>query len=161
VLGVRKPEAYICDAGLDDSVYVIGPYVSPCGGCDAIQPYFLIPELVDKYAARGHVIFEGMLVSSTYGSVGASLEKYGKEAVLLFLDTPLETCLEYVRKRRNARGVEKPLNEKNTRNKYEQIAWFRKRMKEKGESKLTFLETSAEAAVPFMLKLLQGGVPSG
>src|SRR5690606_34634055 len=48
-------------------VYILGPYSTPTGGCDSIQPYDLILELMEKYAARGHVIFEGVLISSSYG----------------------------------------------------------------------------------------------
>lgn len=99
-------------------LYVTGSYETACGGCDGIQPYAEIWPRVVRYAALGHVLFEGALVSSSYGNIGRASEAYGDEFVFAFLDTPLELCLERVAARRKARGDLRPLNPKNTEVKY-------------------------------------------
>ena len=86
-------------------VFVLGPYQTATGGCDRIQHYERIPPLIQNPAARGHVIFEGVIVSSTYGQVGALLQRWGKQAVMLTLDTPLEECVRRVNVRRGPRGA--------------------------------------------------------
>ena len=48
------------------------------------------------------------------------------------LDTPVETCLERVRQRRLARGDERPLNEKNTRDKWTQTMQTAKTLAREG-----------------------------
>ena len=56
--GPSHPQAYVgALPGVGGNVVVLGRYDIPCGGCDAIQPFDLIPPLIEKYAARGHVIF--------------------------------------------------------------------------------------------------------
>lgn len=160
--GTRAPEAYLTRApGVVDPIYVLGPYHSPCGGCDAVQPYSLILDLLSRYGERGHVLFEGLFVSSSYGSVCKTLEPWGQDAVLLFLNTPLEVCLEHVRQRRATRGDCKPFNEANTRDKFAQIVGLREKLASplyRGSAQtFTVLETSAADAVPLILQLLQRG----
>ena len=40
LFAMLKPEAYKCSVvpGIGYPLHVLGPYVTPCGGCDAIQP---------------------------------------------------------------------------------------------------------------------------
>jgi hypothetical protein len=102
-------------------LYVIGPYENACGGCDAIQPYSEIWPRVEKYAEEGHVIFEGVLISTNYGTIGTSSEKYGRDFVFAFLNTPLDICLERIKARRLARGNTKPLNPYQTEWKHKAI----------------------------------------
>lgn len=103
-------------------LFVIGPYTSACGGCDAIQPYDRIWPLVDKYGALGyHVLFEGALVSSSYGNIGRSSEAYGDNFVFAFMDTPLDVCLERIVARRAAKGNFKPLDPTNTEFKFHAV----------------------------------------
>jgi hypothetical protein len=85
-LGPRRPEAYRCDVpGVKAPVYVLGPYNTPCGGCDAIQPYDNVITLLNKYGDKGHVLFEGMIIAGAYGRVGEALEKWGKDVVQIQL----------------------------------------------------------------------------
>src|ERR1044071_6153178 len=43
LFGLRHPEAYeLRLPHVARSIYVMGPYQTPCGGCDAIQPFALI-----------------------------------------------------------------------------------------------------------------------
>jgi thymidylate kinase len=106
IFGPRLPEAY--KLTLPHPAYVIGPYLTPCGGCDRILPFALIPQLIEKYAQQGHVVFEGLLLSTFYGDIGRLLET--RDSVVLFLDTPLELCIERVEARRRAAGNFRPFN---------------------------------------------------
>lgn len=103
-------------------LFIIGPYRTQCGGCDAITGYQdVLPPLLDRYAAKGNVLFEGLLISGGYGSVGqalGSLRDKGHRVVFALLDTPLEVCLDRIAARRAQRGVTEPLNPRNTEQKY-------------------------------------------
>lgn len=101
--------------------YAVGNYDKACGGCDSIQPYSLIwPEVV-RLAALGHVLFEGALVSSSYGNIGRASETYGDQFIFAFLNTPLSVCLARIQQRRLDRGDHRPLNPKNTEGKFNSI----------------------------------------
>jgi protein gp37 len=157
LFGTSKPEAYECVVpGVERMLYVLGPYETPCGGCDSILPYGLILGLLRKYAARGHVLFEGLLIGDSYGSVGALLDQLSGEGVscaVIRLNTPLDECLERVQQRRSQRGDRRPLNPKNT------IAHFErslnsKRLFEVEGSRATWLDLSAEEANAAILRML-------
>ena len=109
-----RPNNYVMTLSNGDKLFVVGSYVNACGGCDGIQPYSLIWPRVAKFAELGHVLFEGALVSSSYGNIGRSMESYGDRAVFAFLDTPLQVCLDRIQQRRLAKGNIKPLDPKNT-----------------------------------------------
>jgi hypothetical protein len=115
-----KPVGYVMES-CAGKLFVVGPYETACGGCDAVQPYALIWPKVVEYAAQGHVLFEGALVSSSYGNIGRDSEVYGDDFVFAFLNTPLDVCLERIRKRRESKGNTKPLDPKNTRVKFENV----------------------------------------
>jgi hypothetical protein len=113
----KKPDGYkVSIPGLKKPVFIVGSYKTACGGCDGIQPYALIWPRVEKYAKEGHVVFEGALVSSSYGNIGRASEPYGDDMVFAFMDTPVETCIEWIKKRREKSGknYSKPFNPKNT-----------------------------------------------
>jgi hypothetical protein len=156
-LGPRRPEAYRCDVpGVKAPVYVLGPYNTPCGGCDAIQPYDNVITLLNKYGDKGHVLFEGMIIAGAYGRVGEALEKWGKDVVLIFLTTTLDQCLENIRRRRQGRGDDRPLSEKNTRVKFKQIQLVLKRLRVKKDIGQEFkvLELASEDVLPTILEML-------
>lgn len=117
----KKPEGYRVDLPWGKQLYVVGSYETACGGCDAIQPYSLIWPRVVEYAQLGHVLFEGALVSSSYGNIGRASEEYGDQFVFAFMTTPLEVCLQRIAARRLARGDTRPLNPKNTEGKLRSI----------------------------------------
>jgi hypothetical protein len=102
-LGLRAPEAYRLDAPFG-RVYAIGPYLARCGGCDALGSIDRVIELLREYSTKGHVIFEGLLISSMYGSVGAFLETFGKDALVAFLTTSRERCYQQLCKRQSESG---------------------------------------------------------
>jgi thymidylate kinase len=70
-----------------------------------------------------HVLFEGALVSSSYGiQIGKASEEFGDDVVFAFLDAPLATCLERIKQRRAAKGNFQPLNPDNTAKKFDSVA---------------------------------------
>lgn len=120
-------------------LFVVGPYVTACGGCDAVQPYSDIWPLVDRYAQMGwDVLFEGALVSSSYGSIGHSMNYWqtnqGATCKFAFLDTPLATCLERIAARRAARGNFEPVNPLNTTVKHQNVLRTKDQMRKLGSS---------------------------
>lgn len=154
VLGPRRPEATRLNIrGVTKPVYVLGPYHVASGGCDQIQPYDLILELLERYAAKGHVVFEGVIVSSSYGRVGRLMEKWGQEAVMAFLNTSLEQCIENVKKRRGAKGDNREFNPKNLTSKYNQILDSREKIRAAGT--LRVVELELDTAYNQILSLLK------
>lgn len=111
----KRPEGYKVTVlpELRKPLFVVGPYATACGGCDAVQPYDLIWPRVLEYAKKGHVLFEGALVSSSVGEIGRAMAQR-KDCVVCFLDTPIDVCLARIAARRAARGDERPLNPHNT-----------------------------------------------
>lgn len=121
VEGRKKPLYYS-----DGKVSVIGHYESPCGGVDTISGYNTLMNLVRERADVGHVLMEGLLLSED--SKQTILHLRNRPLRVLYLNTPLETCIERIKGRRAARGNEKPLNETNTRNRYGVILRTRARL---------------------------------
>jgi hypothetical protein len=60
------------------------------------------------------VLFEGALVSSSYGNIGRASEVYGDDMVFCFMDTPVDKCIQRIKLRRESKGNTKPLNPSNT-----------------------------------------------
>lgn len=118
LFGPVHPEAYALHGISSRPTYLIGSYEQVCGGCDSISTQDGICDRVRKYAALGHVVFEGLLLSHLYGRYEALDRELGQPYVWAFLDTPLEVCLDRVRARRIARGVTKELNPTNTTQKW-------------------------------------------
>lgn len=137
-LGNKRPYGY--DVTLSNSeLFVVGPYVTACGGCDAVQPYSEIWPMVDRAAQEGkHVLLEGALVSSSYGSIGHAMNywqtRQSTDCYFAFLDTPLELCLERIAERRAARGNFEPVNPKNTTVKFENVARTKDQMRKLGSA---------------------------
>lgn len=104
-------------------LFVVGSYATACGGCDAIQPYANIwPRIAAAADTGAHVLFEGALVSSSYGNIGRASEQYGDDMVFAFLDTPLSVCLERIAQRRAAKGNFEPVDPANTEAKFLSVA---------------------------------------
>lgn len=151
----NKPEAYrLILEGIPDPVFALGPYTLACGGCDAVQPYDIILDLIRDYATQGHVVFEGALVSSSFGRIGALLEQRGQEAVFAFLTTPPEECLRRIVQRRLDRGDLRPLNPANTLGKVRSIESSKKTIAAKGTVRMVDLDY--KSPVDGLLDLLKG-----
>lgn len=157
-LGIMKngrPEAYrLRVPRVHGDVYVLGPYETACGGCDAIQPYDRILQLISKYGTMGHVLLEGALVSSSYGRIGRMMEQVGREGVFAFMMTPIEECLSRISARRAQRGDDRPLNPANTLNKQRSIENSRKQVEAAGILRAVDLPVGGE--LDEIVSLLRG-----
>lgn len=112
------------------NVAVIGSYESTCGGCDTIHGYPLLIQTVrERLAERYHVLMEGLLLSE---DVKQTLSLPHPLLQIIFLATPLDTCLERVKARRAARGNDKPLNPHNTSNRVDTINRARAKLEDAG-----------------------------
>jgi hypothetical protein len=152
----KRPEGYkVVIPGLRRALYVVGPYETACGGCDAIQPYELIWPRVEAYARKGHVLFEGALVSSSVGNIGRAMAARKKHCVVGFLDTPLAVCISRIEKRRAARGDDRPLNPKNTTVKHQAVERSRPKLEELGLRCVTLKHKGSQAMTQVIQILLE------
>ena len=93
-------------------LYVIGSYEMLSGGCDTFGGKgrtLNIIKAVEKYSKKGNVLYEGFILSgvwSAYKDLSNRLDK----SLWLFMDTPIDVCIDRVLKRRRARGNDKPFN---------------------------------------------------
>lgn len=151
-LGPRMPEAYeLMVPKCKTKTYLLGPYLTDCGGCDRLIPYELIPDLIKKYAPKGHVLFEGIIVTSVYGQVGALMEQWKKNSIFLFLDTTLDECLNRIEKRRDKGRDDRLI--KNVSAKYDTALRVKKKVLE--DNIMTAMDVSSATAKEVILKLLQ------
>lgn len=75
--------------------YVMGRYETQCGGWDALSYKGSHQDLEDmciQAAALGHVIFEGLTVSSSYTRWLNVSKAYPGQMIFAFMDTPEEIC---------------------------------------------------------------------
>jgi hypothetical protein len=115
----------------DVPITILGSYKNQNGGCDTIQPYYRIPELIKltmmEEMKPGILFFEGLLISHSFGSVGKTMEQYGSRAMTGFLDTPLSVCIHRIEARRKERGVTKEFNARNVIKDHDRVAKCRLR----------------------------------
>lgn len=99
-------------------VVVLGHYNSACGGCDTIGSARKVFELTSLVLDSGpvQVLQEGLLLSE---DVKWTLQM--PHPLVLFLNTPLETCLAQIGKRRAAAGNDEPVDPANTTNRVKTI----------------------------------------
>lgn len=120
--GTDKIVAYsIVLPGAGQNVFPIGSYEANCGGVDTIPKWQDVTERVDKFHPLGHVIFEGLLQSTYYGSMGEWSQQYGDNFIYAYLNTPLEVCMERLHARRAKNGTKRALNEQQARDKWETV----------------------------------------
>lgn len=153
-LGPRLPEAYELTLPKCKPTFVLGPYETVCGGCDRLIPFDLIPVMISEYAKKGHVIFEGVIISSVFGQVGTLMEQHGKDAVMLFLDTSLEECINRVQNRRDGRDDDRDFDPSNLALKYRSNERVKEKVKAAGIIKA--VTANSTDAHKIILKLLQG-----
>lgn len=83
---------------------VIGSYENVCGGCDGIKTQQEAKDRVREAANHGHVLFEGVLISTIFGPWLEFSQQNGG-MVWAFLDTPLEVCLERIQIRNGGKPI--------------------------------------------------------
>ena len=91
IFGPTRPEAMRlrCERPL----YALGPY--PVCGADAVISKLGVKgiiTLLEKYAPQGDVIFEALIISSMYGTVGEWLKTHSDSVTIAVLDVSLEQC---------------------------------------------------------------------
>lgn len=151
----NKVEAYMLDvpAITDDPVFVLGSYDNNCGGMDTVSSAQTAIEMVSKYTKMGHVVHEGLLQSTYYGAMGTDSKRYGDRYVYVFLDTPIELCLERVIARREANGSTNKFNPQLTRDKHATIERLKKRLPALGHRVETLQHD--QPMLPQLLELLK------
>jgi hypothetical protein len=134
----RKPDGYVlmADPKLDVRLtYVIGSYENVCGGCDGIHTQEEARQRVRTYVNTGHVIFEGLLLSTIFDSYrlfDREMTGLGHKYIWAFLDTPIQLCIDRVKSRRAERSETKPLDESKTRSKWETMRRIQMKCKAAG-----------------------------
>lgn len=127
--GRKKPVAYM---NVDDQIYIMGHYESPCGGCDnigsAAEVYNTIQAM--RLPLFPTILCEGLLLSEDVKWTSKLAE--GTKVKTLFLTTPVEQCLDQIRSRRKEAGNEKELKTHNTTNRVAVIERARVRLEEAG-----------------------------
>jgi hypothetical protein len=91
-LGKRQPEAIKLHR-FPRPLFALGPY--PTAGCDAIVARLGVQGIIDlleKYSPHGDVIFEGLIISSMFGAIGAWLHNH-PPAIVAVLDVTMTECL--------------------------------------------------------------------
>ena len=122
VLGVKMRPAHTTE-NWRWPLFAVGKYDNVCGGMDTVPSQAACVTLVANAYDYGHVLCEGLLASGVGPKAtlpAACIALAGPNAWFLCLDTPLEVCLERVRKRREARGDDREFNPENTKSKWEQ-----------------------------------------
>ena len=148
------------EPGLD--IIVVGSYRTACGGLDGVnsfdRQFRAIRQAVRLLSghteppAEGAVLCEGVLASTVAGS----WFKFAKELrtvqietrmAFCYLDTPVEVCLERIRKRQEAAGKVRPINEQLVRDKERAVAATREKAIAAGELVYDLPWESADVAL--------------
>lgn len=114
LLGPRKPEAYLVRPiyAVKKPLHVLGPYHTAAGGADQFIPFALLEEAVRRYKDRGHILLESYITHGKTSDMENMCRAMGKQCIIAFMDTPIETCIENVKKRRAEKGITKEYSPK-------------------------------------------------
>jgi hypothetical protein len=107
-IGRKKPIGYHLNFS-PMPVIVMGHYEIQTGGCDTIQKMDDVYEFARNWNTEGHVLMEGIMLSGERLRA-IQLHKDGFELKVVALNTPLDECLENVKKRRESKGNDKPFD---------------------------------------------------
>ncbi len=135
------------------NLYVIGRYSgAPCSGADGLYPLKdVVLPLVQHYAKLGHVIVEGLVLSSAVSLWTDIAEEFPGEVTLAFMDTPAEKCIAQVYHRNGG----KQINEKQLTSHHGTITRQRQRFADMGITTVLIDHTKAYEQVFNLLK--EGG----
>lgn len=89
-------------------VYIIGSYdkgKGRIGGADTIRTQDIVCNRIRRFHKRGHVIFEGFIISGLYSRYKALSDEVGG-MIWAYLDTPLELCIERISKRNKGKAFQ-------------------------------------------------------
>jgi len=109
----RQPISYFCRRPGGRTLYVPGHYETACGGCDTIKTPDKVYALIEQALGQNmDVIYEGIIVQDDTRRL---LELNARHPVTVIeLSTSIVECLAGIQARRDERGDERPLNDKNT-----------------------------------------------
>lgn len=111
----KPPSGYLVHLSKKQQLFIVGPYNTPCGGCDALPSGMEeVEAMITRYYPHTPVFLEGLLMSGYYGNFGRWSERFGNDFIFAFLNTPLEVCLDRIAVRRKQRGDSRPLDPTNT-----------------------------------------------
>lgn len=99
-----------------NDIYLLGSYETACGGCDKLTggggSTDLVESMVSDYSKKGHVIFEGLLISTLDRWI--EFAKHHEGFRVYYMDTPLDQCIANVKTRNGG----KAFNHGNVRSKH-------------------------------------------
>lgn len=148
ISGRKKPLYYRNGRGL----IVLGHYESPCGGCDTIGSaaavYDLITNLLNRFQENTTILCEGLLLSED-----VKWSSQLPDLRILYLTTPIDTCLNQIQQRRSEAGNNKPLNTSNTTNRVAVIERSRIKLSERG---ILCRRCTSDQAVSIVTNWIQG-----
>lgn len=105
--------------GLTKRLFLVGAYDNACGGCDGIPDTAFSRKLIAEFAKAGHhVLFEGLIMTTLYQRNLKLMRDLKQPFAMAFMDTPLRVCISRVEKRRKKKDNDKPLDPKNTMDKF-------------------------------------------
>jgi hypothetical protein len=149
----ERIEGYVTQQRTAPLWAVIGKYENACGGCDTIKTQLEVVRRVEFFTGMGYNVWlEGLIMSTIYGTVGAYSEKFGDRWVFAYLDTPENICFQRIRERRRLAGNTKPLNEKNTANRFATIVRNREIVESHGRRTLLL---DYRNPLPTLLKIIK------
>lgn len=117
--GGRKTPNYYVGSYKGVEVVVLGNYETVCGGMDTISDKLDRLALLNKVCKPDRIVFyEGLITGKTYGAMGALSETHVKTGkgkwLYTFMDTPFQTCVDRVLKRRHDAGNGNPFDPERT-----------------------------------------------
>lgn len=114
---------------------IVGSYETPCGGCDTIKTQAEVKSRIYMLLQWGYnVLFEGLVISTiTQGWLDfANSIKPQANTMFCYLNTPIETCIQQVRSRRESNGKSPEFNTDNTVNRVKSIQSTRDKLRNSG-----------------------------
>ncbi len=151
VEGRAAPIGYFIDGVTDRSIYVVGGYDVPTGGCDTIHNIAQVFGMIEEqHTQKRHVLYEGLFVMNMTRGPQLAAE-LGQELCVLQLTTPFATCVTSIDARRAERGQGKLETKKNTEDNYRRATNYCAKMRDAGAR---VIKVSRVEALPTLLELL-------
>lgn len=139
---------------VETPIYILGSYTNVCGGLDTISAASQVMDLIDRLHPEGHILMEGLLASTYYGKMGEHSQQFKDDYIYVFLNTPIEECIERVRKRRERAKETRPFNDQLTRDKWDTITALQKKLISWGTHRVETLDWKDEKPAHFLVQLL-------
>lgn len=123
----KQPYYYeLTKKGKKRPLYILGGYETACGGCDTIKTADEVYALIRELSQTGDVLFEGLLLST---EVNRFLTLPSVSSYAVFINLPVEKCLEQVNARRRAKDPSKEdVNPANTISKHRGVVLTERRL---------------------------------